>query len=48
MGYVKLHSKLLLYFFEFVSQKLSKNKIGLLWCHSHVDLRLIEVDVDRS
>ena len=26
---------------EFVS-----NKIGLLWCHSHVELRLIEVEVD--
>ena len=24
------------------------NKIGLLWCHSHVELRLIEVEVDRS
>ena len=22
------------------------NKIGLLWCHSHVELRLIEVEVD--
>ena len=23
-------------------------KIGLLWCHSHVELRLIDVDVDLS
>ena len=23
-------------------------KIGLLWCHSHVELRLIEVEVDWS
>ena len=22
------------------------NKIGLLWCHSHIELRLIEVEVD--
>ena len=26
----------------------AKHKIGLLWCHSHVELRLIEVEVDWS
>ena len=27
-------------------QNQTGNKIGLLWCHSHVELRLIEVEVD--
>ena len=30
----------------YMFETLKKDKIGLLWCHSHVELRLIEVEVD--
>ena len=31
---------------EMINTIQDKYKIGLLWCHSHVELRLIEVEVD--
>ena len=33
---------------QLVTCTIIQNKIGLLWCHSHVELRLIEIEVDWS
>ena len=33
---------------QLVTCTIIQNKIGLLWCHSHVELSLIEIEVDWS